>query len=477
VDEVTAAAVLPERSGAPGLTLAMLGLAAMAFSVLQSLVIPVLPTIGHDLHVSQQAVTWVLTGYLLSASVATPILGRLGDMFGKQRILVITLTALAAGTIVSAVATSLGILLVGRTIQGLGGALFPLAFGIIRDELPQERVAGAIGFISATLGIGGGLGITLAGPVAAHLSYHWLFWAPLPLIVIAAIGIQQFIPESPVKSGGRVNLHCAALLTAWLVTLLIGITEGPQWGWLSLRLAGTVLAAAVLFCGWWIAEWRSASPLVDVRMLVHPAVWRTNVVALAVGFGLYGSLTLIPELLQTPRDVGYGFGVTVTDAGLFLLPQTAVVFVFGATSGRIAAAIGSARAVMFGVLLATGSFALLAVVHAAAWQILAATVVLGAAVGLTYSGMPNVIVESVPPEQTSVATGMNANIRTLGSALGGQVTTSIVTTGHRVLGYPAPGGFRTSFVVLAVISLGAVIVAAQVPGRRGSSSPGAAAAA
>jgi MFS family permease len=438
----------------------------MAFSVLQSLVIPVLPTIGRDLQVSQQAVTWVLTGYLLSASVATPILGRLGDMFGKQRMLVITLAALAAGTIISGLATSLGILLVGRVAQGLGGALFPLAFGIIRDELAEERVAGAIGFISATLGIGGGLGITLAGPIAAHLSYHWLFWAPLPLIVIAAIGIWRFIPESPVRSGGRVNLGNAALLTAWLVTLLIGITEGPRWGWLSLPLAGTVLAAAALFCWWWIAERRSASPLVDVRMLVHPAVWRTNVVALAVGFGLYGSLTLIPELLQTPRDVGYGFGVTVTAAGLFLLPQTVVVFVFGAISGRIAAAIGSARAVTFGVLLAAGSFALLAVAHSAAWQILMATVVLGAAVGLTYSGMPNVIVESVPPDQTSVATGMNANVRTLGSALGGQVTTSIVTTGHRVLGYPALRGFTVSFIILAVISLGAVAVAAGVRSRQ-----------
>ncbi len=452
----------------------MLGLAAMAFSVLQSLVIPVLPAIGHDLHVSQQAVTWVLTGYLLSASVATPILGRLGDMYGKQRILVITLTALAVGTVVSGLATSLGVLLVGRVIQGLGGALFPLAFGIIRDELPAERVAGAIGFISATLGIGGGLGIILAGPIAAGLGYHWLFWAPLPLIVIAGAGIARFIPESPVRSGGRVNLGCAALLCAWLVTLLIGITEGPQWGWLSLRLAATVLASAALFAWWWIAEWRSANPLVDVHMLVHPAVWRTNMVALAVGFGLYGSLVLIPELLQTPRDVGYGFGVTVTDAGLFLLPQTVVVFIFGAISGRIAAAIGSARAVTIGVLLAAGSFALLAVARGQAWQILTATVVLGAAVGLTYSGMPNVIVESVPAEQTSVATGMNANVRTLGSALGGQVTTSIVTTGHRVLGYPAPGGFTISFVVLAAISLGAVVVAAQVPGRRRSGSPTAA---
>jgi MFS family permease len=200
-------------------------------------------------------------------------------------------------------------------------------------------------------------------------------------------------------------------------------------------------------------------------MLAGPAVWRTNVVALAVGFGLYGSLTLIPELLQTPRDVGYGFGATVTDAGMFLLPQTAVIFVVGVLAGRVTAAIGSARAVLIGVLLAAGSFSLLAVAHSKVWQILAATVMLGAAVGLTYSGMPNVIVESVPAGQTGVATGMNANIRTIGGALGGQVSTSIVSTGARLHGYPAAGGYGISFIMLAVISLGAAVVAARVPRR------------
>jgi EmrB/QacA subfamily drug resistance transporter len=489
VDEVSAGPVPAARRGAPALTLAVLGLAAMAFSVLQSLVIPVLPDIGHELGVSQQAVTWVLTGYLLSASVATPILGRLGDMFGKRRILVITMTALAVGTVIAGLATTLPVLLVGRVAQGLGGALFPLSFGIIRDEFPAERVAGAIGFISATLGIGGGLGVILAGPIAARLGYHWLFWAPLPLIVLAAAGVQFLIPESPLRSGGRVNLHCAVLLSAWLVVLLVGITEGPQWGWLSPAFAGTILAAGALFCAWWIAEWRSDSPLVDVRMLIHPAVWRTNVVALAVGFGLYGSLTLIPEILQAPHSVSYGFGVTVTDAGLFLLPQTVVVFVVGTLSGRIAAAIGSARAVLIGVLLAAGSFSLLAIGYTRVWQILTATIMLGAAVGLTYSGMPNVIVESVPAAQTGVATGMNANIRTLGSALGGQVTTSIVTTtivatsvvstsavgtsvvstGSRALSYPAGSGFTISFIVLAVVSLGAAVVAAGVRVSRGPS--------
>jgi len=312
--------------------LVALGCAAMSFSVLQSLVIPVLPAIGRDLHVSQEAVTWVLTGYLLSAAVATPLLGRLGDMFGKRRMLLVTMAALTAGIVLSGLANSLELLVAGRVVQGLGGALFPLAFGIIRDELPPERVAGAIGFISATLGVGGGLGITLAGPIAARLGYHWLFWAPLPLVVLAAL-IMLRIPESPVRAGGRVSLTCAVLLSAWLVTLLIALTEAPSWGWLSAAFGAALLVSAALFAAWWVAELRSASPLVDVRMLTRPAVLRTNLVAVAVGFTLYGSLIMIPELLQTPRATGYGFGVSLNAAGLLLLPQTAAVFVLACWPG------------------------------------------------------------------------------------------------------------------------------------------------
>lgn len=469
--DVIAEAAPPGRRAATGPVLAALGLAAMSFSVLQSLVIPVLPSIGRDLHVSQQAVTWVLTGYLLSASVATPLLGRFGDMFGKRRMLLASMTALVAGTILSGLATTLALLVAGRIVQGLGGALFPLAFGIIRDELPAGKVAGAIGFISATLGVGGGLGITIAGPIAARLGYHWLFWAPLPLIIVAMVGMKAFIPESSVRSGGRVSLGNAVLLSAWLIALLTGITEAPRWGWLSWALAVTLLAAAALFAGWWLAERRSAHPVVDVRMLARPAVLRTNMVALAVGFVLYGSLVIVPELLQTPRDVGYGFGVSVTDAGLFLLPQTAMVFVLGVLAGRLSATIGSARAVLLGVVLGAGSFVLLAVARAMEWQILIATIMIGASIGLTYSAMPNVIVESVSAEQTGVATGMNANLRTVGGALGAQVTASIVTTGTKILGYPPPGGFTVSLVLLVAVSVLAAVVAARITVSRAAPGP------
>ena len=207
----------PERQHY-SLTFAILAIGAISFSLLQSLVVPALPEIQKALHGSEASVAWVLTAYLLSASVSTPIAGRLGDMYGKERLLVIVLAALALGTLVSALATSMGVLIAGRVIQGIGGGVFPLAFGIIRDEFPRDRVAGGIGLLSSLLGIGGGLGVVLAGPIVEHLSYHWLFWLPLIMIVIATVATLLYVPESPIKVPSTINWAAGFLMSAGLTT-------------------------------------------------------------------------------------------------------------------------------------------------------------------------------------------------------------------------------------------------------------------
>ena len=218
-------------------TFAVLGTAALAFSLLQSLIIPAIPQLEQTLHTSESGASWLLTAYLLSAAIATPILGRVGDMLGKEKIIVAVLIALTVGSLLSALATTLPVMLVGRVIQGTGGAVFPLAFGIIRDEFPAERVAGAIGVMSAILGAGAGAGIVLAGPILVHLNYHWLYWIPMIMAAIATIFTFVFVPESPVRAPGRINWLGAILMSAWLVTGLLAISYAPTWGWGTRRFS------------------------------------------------------------------------------------------------------------------------------------------------------------------------------------------------------------------------------------------------
>ena len=225
----------------PGVILAVLSLGGAAYALLQSLVVPALPVLRHDLHTTTSGVAWVFTSYLLAASVVTPIAGRLGDMFGKKRVLVITSLGLAAGSLLAAVVHTLPLMIVARTIQGLGGAVFPLAFGIVRDEFPRERVAGAIALISGILGIGGGLGIVLAGPILQGLSYHWLFWIPLVVTAASAVAAIVFIPESTLRAPGNVHWLGAILLSGWLVALLLAVSEAPTWGWGSSKTIGLIV--------------------------------------------------------------------------------------------------------------------------------------------------------------------------------------------------------------------------------------------
>src|SRR3954452_14903979 len=219
-------------------TFVVLCLGVASFSLLQSMVNPVLPTIEGALHTDQATVTWVLTAYLLSASVCTPIIGRIGDKVGKERMLVVALGALAAGSLLAAVAPSIGVLIAARAIQGVGGGVLPLTFGIIRDEFPREKVAGAVGTSAALLAVGGGIGLVLAGPIVDALSYHWLFWLPMILTTLAAVAAHFFVPESPERTPGRINVSSALLMSTWLVTLLLAVSQGHSWGWGSPTTVG-----------------------------------------------------------------------------------------------------------------------------------------------------------------------------------------------------------------------------------------------
>ena len=454
---------MPAPRSTPRLVLTVLAAATAAFAMLQSLVTPVLPTIQHDLHTSAASVTWVLTAWLLSAAVATPLLGRVGDMLGKERTLVVSLAAIAVGSLIAAVAPSLTLVLVGRVVQGLGGAAFPLSFGILRDEFPAPRVPSAVGFLSAVIAAGGGVGMVLAGPIESAFGWRALFWIPLVVVSTTAVLAWRYVPESPVRTPGRINGVAAALLGAWLVALLVPLSEASSWGWSSPRTIG-LLALAVLALAAWVAlEVRSANPLIDMRMMRLPAVWTTNLVALLFGAQMFGIYAFVPQFVQLPASTGYGFGESVTMAGLLMLPLLVTMSVTGVLSGRIVKVLAyKPQLVLASVISALGS-ASLALFHAAPWELATAGGVLGIGFGLAYSALTSLIVQSVPAHQTGAASGMNVNIRTIGGALGTAAVSSVVSASVTGDGLPAEAGFTTAFWVLSGASVVAAVLALLVP--------------
>ena len=444
-------------------TFAVLVVGVSAFALLQSLVIPALTTIQSEMHTNQNTVTWVITAYLLSASIFTPIMGRLGDMIGKEHVLIATLLALSVGSVIAGLAHSITVLIIGRAVQGIGGGVMPLSFGIIRDEFPKERLPSAIGTIAAMTAVGGGAGLVIGGPIINGLGFHWLFWIPLIMTSVAALCTYLYIPESPVRTKGRISWLAAVSLSAWLVTVLLAVSEAPVWGWGSSKVIGLLLASIFLVALWIKVETTVASPLIDMKMMRIPAVWTNNLVSFLFGVGLYSVMAFLPEFLQTSRSVGYGFGASTVVSGLYLLPMTFGMFVLGLYSGKIAARYGSKFAVIIGSAISCVGYVVLAFAHDQSWEIYVASACLGIGLGLAFSAMSNLIVLAVPPAQTGVASGMNANIRTIGGAVGAGVMSSIVTSTLLKGGIPAESGYVHGFIFLAVATLFAVVAAVLIP--------------
>ncbi|MEU3986413.1 MFS transporter [Streptomyces sp. NPDC026672] len=456
----------PAPASRTRLTFLLLAVGTGSFAMLQSLVTPVLPVIQHDLHTTQSAVSWILIAWLLSASVATPILGRVGDMAGKERSLLLVLGAIVVGSLVAALSPNIGVMIVGRVIQGLGGAVYPLSFGIVRDEFPRERVPSAIGAMSGVIAVGGGLGTVLAGPVLDALGWRWLFWIPMIVVAVTAVLCRLFVPESPVRSGGRINWLSATLLSVWLLALLLPVSEGEQWGWASAPTVVLFVVAVAGFAVWVLVESRSSNPVIDMRMMRMPAVWTTNLVALFFGAGMFATLTFLPQLIQTPTSAGYGFGATVTEAGVLILPLLVTMAVSGVISGPIHRTVGFKAQVALGSALLSLACLGFALWHDGQGQVALASAVFGLGLGIAYAATTSLIVQNVAPAQTGVATGMNTNIRNIGGAIGTAIVSAVITSQVQSSGLPTEAAYRDGFLILAAISAAAVLVTALVPAAR-----------
>jgi EmrB/QacA subfamily drug resistance transporter len=445
-----------------GITFAVLALAGFAYSIMSAIVSPALPDIEHAMNTSANGGAWVLTAFLLSTSVFTPIAGRVGDMFGKERMLIVTLAIVAAGSILCAVAGSLPVLIGGRVLQGVGGAVFPLAFGIIRDEFPATRIPSGIALMSALIGIGGGLGIVVAGPIVENIGLTWIFWLPLIATVIALVATFFFVPESPVKTPGRVNYVSALLLSGWLVALLVGVSQSSSWGWTDGRTLGLFALAIVLAAAWVRSERRSDEPLVDMEMMGVRGVWTVNLSALMLGAGMYSAFILIPTYVQEPASSGYGFGASITQSGLYLVPSALLMLVVGPVAGRLTNSFGARVPLVLGSAITTVAFVLLAVEHDHKLAIYLGSGLMGIGIGLAFASLANLIVAAVPPQQTGVATGINTMVRTVGGAIGSTIGAAVLTS-TVVGGVPTSAGFTDAFLLAAGAGVLSLLASLLVP--------------
>lgn len=331
------------RTVRPNAVVAVLAFAGIVVALMQTVIIPLVPQLPTLLNASSADTAWVITATLLAAAVATPTVGRLGDMFGKRRMLLISLVVLVAGSVVTALADSLLPAIIGRTLQGLSAAVIPLGISIMRDELPSERLGSAVAMMSASLGIGGALGLPLAALIAEQASWHVLFWVSGGLGVIALGLVLVLVPESPLRAGGRFDLVGALGLSVALMALLLAISKGGDWGWASGATLGLFAGAVVVFVAWAFWELRRPSPLVDLRTFARKQVLLTNVASAVFGFAMFAMSLVLPQLMQLPTQTGFGLGLSMLDVGLIMAPSGLVMIATAPLSAKLSRSYGPRR--------------------------------------------------------------------------------------------------------------------------------------
>ncbi|MGE4428486.1 MAG: MFS transporter [Solirubrobacteraceae bacterium] len=458
------------RPGAPAVPtahprtiLAVILLAGLSFALSQTMIVPALPRLTDELDTTRSATAWLLTAYLLSASVCTPLVGKLGDLYGKGRTLTIVLLLFSLGSVICALAPSVEVMIAGRVVQGVAGGVFPLSFGIIRDTFPPDRVAGAIGLQSAVFGIGGGIGLPLAGVIVDHTSPAVIFWIGL-IALPAALAAYRLVPPSPPVRSTRVDWPGALLLSVGLATILLALSQASSWGWGDPATLGLLLAGVVVIVVWVRVEQTRTDPLIDIAVLRRREVAATNATGFLAGFAMFSSFLLIPQFAQAAESTGYGFGMSVTESGLLMLPSSVMMLIAGPLAGRWGARFGFRATLVTGTASSALSFGFLALEHGDPWHFIVSGALLGVGLSFTFASMANLIVAAVPRSDVGIATGINTVTRTVGGAFGSGAVTAIITAS--TIGdtsIPSGDAYTTAFVLAAGVGIGAMVMATFVP--------------
>ena len=444
----------------------MLASCGLVASFMQTLVIPLIPSLPAILGTDASDASWVITVTLLAAAVITPVSGRLGDLYGKRRVLLVSVAVLIAGSVVSALASSLVPMVVGRGLQGCAMGVIPLGISIMRDILPADRVGTAIAMMSATLGVGGAIGLPLSAVIAESSSWRVLFWLSAGLGAVCLALLWTVVPDSPVRAPGRFDVVGTLGLAAGLVSLLLAITKGATWGWASPTTLSLFAAAVVVLVLWGIYQLRVRYPLVDLRVSARRPVLFTNLASVLVGFSLYSMSLVLPQLLQAPTLTGYGLGQSMLATGLWMAPGGLMMMALSPVSARITRKRGPRTSLMVGASIIAVGYVVSTVLLHTAFEVMVAGIIVSAGVGIAYAAMPGLIMGSVPLHETASANGLNSLARSVGTSVSSAVMATLLAQMTLTVGpltVPTLTGFRVAFVIAAGAAALAVLVTLLVP--------------
>lgn len=452
------------RSSLPVGAVVVLALGALDFGLEQSLVVPALPALAEHYDASLTAAAWLVTGFLLSGIVAVPVLGRLGDLYGKRRILFASLESFVIGSLICALTHSIALAIAGRLIQGLGAAIGPLVYGLARDTLPPHLLSRAVGTVVGAATAGGAIGFALSGVLVDRWGPASIFWFLFAFSSLLVVALAVFVRESPVRAKASVDVGGAVLLGSGLFSLVLAVSQGNTWGWSSERVVGLFAAALVLLTGFVVVERRVAQPLVDLKFVTRRPFVNANLCAVAFGYAFFIAVLTIPLIAATPTDSGYGQGLSTTEIGLLLLPTGAASAFAGWTSGRLVDRVGSRTLVAAGSALAVAAYLALAIAHDSFAELAVGSAVIGLSWGLLLTGITPVVIRNADSDKTGVAVAVMVAFRNTAAAVGAQVAIAIIVGAGLVDEFRAESGYTKAFVMGATGAAVALVMSFFMPG-------------
>ncbi|HWM17534.1 MAG TPA: MFS transporter [Microbacterium sp.] len=452
-----------------GAIVAVLAIAGLSSSFMFTLVVPIQARLPELLNASREDTAWVVTSTLLAAAVITPISGRLGDMYGKRRIVLVLMAIMVAGSVIAALSPGIVGIIVGRTLQGAVTGVVPLGISILRDVLHEKRVDSAIALISATLGVGGALGLPISALITERSDWHFLFWLAAALGVVVFLLVLWIVPVSVLRTAGRFDYIGAAGLAVGLIGILLAISRGNEWGWGSPAVLVLGLGGLLVLVAWGWFELRIAEPLLDLRVAARPAVLLTNIASVAMGFSLFASNVIYPQMLELPVATGAGFGLSLLAASLIIMPSGLVMMVLSPVAGRLARRTGPKLLLLIGALSLIAAYGFTLLFSSEVWHILVANILIGVGIGFGYASMPMLIMRSVPQSETGASNGLNALFRSLGTSAAAAVIGAVLASySVEFEGMPVPtsDAFTLSFILGGAAAFVALVVALFIPAKR-----------